>query len=80
MAKRKLTVRRGDQVVAVLDGDTLTVTDICSLDGATVDQLVVHGVPVERESEGLYWRVQQQDPDFVEALRGYVAQLGLTVE
>lgn len=80
MAKRKLIVRRGEQVVAVISGDEAEVSDICSLDGGMVHQLAAHGVPVAREAGGLYWRVQLQDPDFAEALRAYVAQFGLTVE
>ena len=80
---QKLTIKRDDQVVAVLQGTRLEVADICSVDGAMVYQLVSHGVPVERgnpDVEYEFWRVQVSDPDYVAVLTRHLANYGMTVE
>jgi hypothetical protein len=83
MPKRRLTIRRGGEVVAVLTGERLEVTDIGTLDGSMVYQLVSLGVPVSREDPGVryeFWRVQAGDGDFAAALAEYIGQYGLEVE
>jgi hypothetical protein len=83
MPKRKLTVRRDGMVIAVLSGERLEVTDVVSLDGSMVYQLVSLGVPVSREDPEVryeFWRVQANDPDFSTALTEYLAPYGLAVE
>jgi hypothetical protein len=83
MSKRKLTISKGDQVVAILTGDRLEVANMLSLEGAAVYQLVSLGVPVSREDPGVryeFWRVQVNDPDFAVALTEHLKQFDLTVE
>ena len=83
MPKQKLTIRKGTVVVAVLTGDRLEVTDIGSLEGAVVHQLISLGVPVSREDPGVtyaFWRIQLSDPDFAQAFAEHLKQFDLTVE
>jgi hypothetical protein len=80
---KKLTIRRGDTVVAVLDGERLEIVDIGSLEGNVVHQLISFGVPVSREDPGVryeFWRVQLTDADFVPALVEHLKKFDLTVE
>lgn len=80
---KKLTIKRDNDVVAMLEGTRLEVADIGSVDGAMVYQLVSHGVPVERgnpDVEYEFWRVQVSDPDYVETLTRHLASYGMTVE
>ena len=81
-----LEVYRGDTKIAAVEDEQLWVVD--DQDGACrlIMALVQLGVPVDKTANDRYelWRVQIQDPDFLEALKGYLEEgaavaFGLTV-
>ena len=75
----KLSVNRGQELVAKVEDHTVILTDEFSIDGQLVRSIIHLGVPIPNELRDGRWRVQVEDPDFKAALTDHLAQYGLTV-
>ena len=76
----KLVIKRGKEVLAKVTDREVEFEDLFSMEANLVRSIVALGVPIPNEERKDRWRVQIEDPDFVDALSAHLEQYGLTVE
>lgn len=75
-----LLITRGKETVAKISNRSVELPDEFSPEGQLVRSIVSLGVPTAFENRKDRWRIQPEDPDFIEALSKHLEQYGLKVE
>lgn len=76
----KVSIFSGNILIAKIIDREVVLEDDLSLAGQLVRSIVHLGVPIPAEEREGRWRIQVEDPDFVEKFAAHIEQYGLTLK